>query len=149
MISNNIFWFAVIGICILYVGFRIIIGRVRFKETVRVLNEEGLLRSQHGVLIRINFPLVKRITFTHVYLSKRRLMLFYALSRCRRVQAPLGPLGRAGNENGRFEVERKGKRSLLTLKAAMWGGGRIRMHVKDAEGWLKDIKAHGKAGGKD
>ena len=147
MISNTVFWVALAGLSILYIGFRMIIGHRRFKEYLLVMKEEGLLRSQHWVLIRVNFPMVKRITFTHVYLSRRRVMLFYALTRGKRVQAPLGPKGSAGREEGRFEVETRGGRSLLAWKTGLWGGGRIRMHVGNPKEWLADIKAQGEAKG--
>ena len=74
-----------------------------------------------------------------VHLSKRRLILFHFFSRGMVLQAPLGAKGAAGKEGGRFEVEQKGGGKILTFRTSLRGGGRVRIYVKDAEAWLKDI----------
>jgi hypothetical protein len=139
--TNTVLFGAVAAILLVHVGVRSYLGRRKFKVHLARLEEEGLLRSEHHVLIRIHFPLLRRITFAHIYLSKRRLILFHFLTRGLILQAPLGEAGASGKEEGRFEVE-KGKKKRLVFKTTIRGGGRIRMHLKDPSGWLADIVRH-------
>ena len=50
---------------------------------------------------------------------------------------------------GHFELEARGRRTLLTFHTPTRGGGRIRLHVKDPEGWYGDLMAQGPEVGKD
>jgi hypothetical protein len=141
IIENPLLW-GLAALALLYLVFRILLGRRRFRDHVKRLKGEGLLRAQHAVLTRIKFPLLRRITFTHLYLSKDRFMLFHFLTRKMLLQAPVGPRGAPGKEEGRFEIENRGGTKILTFRTPIRGGGRIRFHVRDAPGWLDDIIAH-------
>ena len=142
MLAPNTILFGVpAAFLLVYLGVRCFVGRRKFKVHLARLDEEGLLRCEHYVLIRINFPLLRRITFAHIYLSKRRLILFHFLTRGLILQAPLGEAGASGKEEGRFEIE-KGEKKRLTFKTTIRGGGRIRMHLTGPSGWLTDIVKH-------
>ena len=141
LVTNTLLFGVPAALLLVYLGVKSYVGRRKFKVHLARLEEEGLLRSEHYVLIRINFPLLRRITFAHIYLSKRRLILFHFLTRGLILQAPLGEAGASGKEEGRFEVE-KGKKKRLVFKTTIRGGGRIRMHLKDPSGWLADIVKH-------
>lgn len=130
-----------LGVILLYGGIKVLVGYRRFPRYRSLLAEEGLLRSERWVPVRFSFPMIKRITLAHVYLSPKRLLLFHFLTRGLMLQVPLGPAGKAGNEEGRFEVE--GVKEVLTIHAAMRGGGRIRIHVKSGKEWLRDIVEKG------
>ena len=142
-IRENPFVWAVAALLLLYLGARMIIGFRKFKQYQAQLTGDGLLRSRNFALITFKFPLIRRFTFAHIRLSKRRLILFHFLTRGMMLVAPLGPAGKPGKEGGHFEVEQRGGKTVLTLHAAMRGGGRIRMNVDDAKGWLDDIVKHG------
>jgi hypothetical protein len=140
MISTDTACYIGLALILFSYGFvRTLTGRLSFKKTEKALHEEGLLRSQRWVLTRIRFLLLRRITFCHLYLSTRRFILLHFLTHRVLLQAPLGPQGKAGKEEGRFEVEKTQSRPLLTLKTTLKGGGRLRFHVKDAKAWYQDI----------
>ena len=82
--------------------------------------------------------MINSITVPILGLNK---FLFHFLTRGLMLQVPLGPPGKAGKEEGRFEAE--GQKEILTIRATMRGGGRIRIHVKDGKAWLKDIVEQG------
>jgi len=139
MISDGAFILGAVGLIALYMGARVLQGFLSFKKRMKVISNDGLLRSEQWVLTRFRFPLIRRITFSHARLSRKRLILFHFLTRRMMIQAPLGPKGKAGGEDGFFEVEKRGSKAVLTLKTTIRGGGRIRMHVNDPDAWLKDI----------
>jgi hypothetical protein len=138
----DLFFWVLLGLILLYTAYRFMAGRVRYGKHRRQLEEEGLLRSQSGVRVGFRFSLLLRTTFCHVHLSRRRLILFHWFTRGLVLQAPLGARGAAGKEGGRFEAEQRGKRKTLTLRTSLRGGGRVRIYVKDADEWLKDIAAN-------
>ena len=139
-VQETTFWIAAALLLLLYGTVRTVTGRRRFREHRARLEEEGILRSQDRVLTRIRFPLIHRVTFTRVVLSRRRFVMFHGLTRRLLLQAPLGPKGSPGKEEGRFETEGKGEKKRLVFRTPRRGGGRIRFHLRDAEGWLADIR---------
>lgn len=140
MMQEPYVWGAVAAVLAVYAGMRTVTGRKKFQEHRRRIEKEGLLRAQDRVLTRIRFPLIHRVTFTTVMLSRRRFVVFHGLTRRLLLQAPLGPRGAPGKEEGRFETEGKGKRRRLAFRTPRRGGGRIRFHLNDPDGWLADIK---------
>jgi hypothetical protein len=122
-----------------YILFRIIRGRLAFKGLMRKLEEDGLLLSERWVFTRFNFPMVKRLTFSHAYLTKRRFITTQWCSLGMVLQAPVGPSGSPGTEKGRFEVETRGSRKVLLLRTTLRGGGRIRFHLNNPDEWLRKI----------
>lgn len=141
-LSNSIFFWGLAVLAALYLASRIILGQTSRRAAQRQLVEEGLIRSQRWVRVGMRFPLILRTTFCHVYLSRRRLLLFHCLTGVTMLQAPTGPEGSPGKEGGRFEVEQKGGREVLVFRTTMRGGGRIRLHMNDADAWLEDIRRH-------
>jgi hypothetical protein len=135
----RILWIA-LALLGLYFIYRFITGRIRFKGHLFQLEGEGIIRRQSWVLIRVWFPLIHRITFTHIFLTKKRLVLFHAVTRNKMLQTPVGPKGSPGKEQNLFKAERA---NLLTFTSPIRGGGRIRMHLKDANGWFDDIVEQG------
>jgi len=132
--------YSVIGAVVVYAIFRILRGRLRFRTLMERFEEEGILRSEHRVFTSFRFPLIKRITFTRVILTRRRFAAMHWCSLHKVLQAPLGASGVAGTETGWFEVESRGTRKLLLLRTTIRGGGRIRFHLSDPPAWLKTIQ---------
>ena len=97
--DGSFLWLLLIGLA-LYLGFRMVTGFHSHRKIMGSLSAEGLLRCQRWVLMRMKFPLIRRITFSHVYLSEKRFILFHFLTRGLILQAPLGPLGKPGREKG-------------------------------------------------
>ena len=139
-VQESAFWIAAAAVFILYGTVRTVTGRWKFREHLARIEEEGILRAREWVFTRIRFPLIHRITFTRVMLSRRRFVVFHGLTRRLLLQAPLGPKGVPGKEEGRFETEGKEGKKRLVFRTPRRGGGRIRFHLPDAEGWLADIR---------
>jgi hypothetical protein len=137
------------GLLAVYLGFQFMMGHLRFKDKMAALRDEGILREEGWVFTRIRFPLMRRITFSHVYLSAHRIVLFRSLTRSLILQAPPGQRGSTGKPEGRFELEARGQRTLLTFHTPTRGGGRIRLHVKDPEAWIGAIRDQGPEKGTD
>jgi len=129
------FWVPVAAI-VSYFTFRFVQGRSKIKQLLFQMEGEGLLRYKKWRLIRVNFPLIHRITFSDIYLTKNRLVLINSFTKNKMLQAPVGPKGKAGKDNNIFKVE---KASMLTFTTPINGGGRIRMHLKNALDWFNDI----------
>ncbi|MHC4941911.1 MAG: hypothetical protein ACYTG7_02720 [Planctomycetota bacterium] len=136
---TDLFFWVVLGLIVLYLACRFVSGHGKYRDHKKQLEREGLLRSQNWVRVGFRFSLLLRTTFCHVHLSKRRLILFHYFTRGMVIQAPLGAKGSAGKEGGRFEVDRRGNRKVLTFRTSLRGGGRVRIYVKDADAWLKEI----------
>jgi hypothetical protein len=102
-----------------------------------------MIRREQRVLTTTRFPLIKRIGYTDLYLTRRRFEARRIFSGRRLLQAPLGPPGIIGSDRHGFEVERDGERKYLTLRTTLRGGGRIRFRVEDPSGWVADIRANG------
>lgn len=122
-----------------YFLYRLISGRLKFRNLLYQMEGEGLLRVSRWTPIRVKFPLIHRFTFSHIFLTENRVVLCHSVTRNKMLQVPLGPKGKPGKEDNLFFVEKAG---MLTFKTPIRGGGRIRMHIKDAKGWLEDIKNH-------
>jgi hypothetical protein len=135
-------WLLIAG-AVLYLGFRIGLGRLRYGSHRRRLQSEGLLRSQSFVPVTFRFPLIRRFTFARVHLSRKRLVLYHFITRNMMLVLPLGPRGKPGIENGRIEKETSGKKTVLVARVALRGGGRVKLHLKEAESWYEDIVANG------
>ena len=121
-----------------WIGFRTIVGRSRFGRLKREMEGEGMLREKGGVLMTVNFPLLKRITFVRVLLSRRRLVIVHGLTRGKILQAPVGPEGSCGTEEGTFEA----RGAWLVFRTTMRGGGRVRMRIPEAREWIEAIRAN-------
>lgn len=121
----------------------VVTGRRGLAAHLAVLEEEGMVRTAHRVLTTTKFPLIKRIGYTNLYLTRRRFEARRVFSGRRLLQAPLGAPGIVGSDRHGFEVERDGERCFLTLRTTIRGGGRIRFRVDDPKGWVADIRAHG------
>jgi hypothetical protein len=139
----DVFIYIVIGFWLCYAFFRTVRGRIRFKILLVELEGEGIVLSERFVFTRFNFPMIKRITFSHAFLTRSRFVIVHWLSRNMILQAPLGPEGRAGTEKGRFEAERRGKKARLLLRTTIRGGGRVRFHLKKPDEWLRGIRTEG------
>ena len=137
----NYFIYAALIFWACYIVFRIVRGRIRFKNLEREFDQEGLVLSERWVFTRFNFPMIKRVTFSHAYLTSRRFVIVHWCSLNMVLQAPLGADGAAGTEKGRFEVEARGGKKRLLLRASIRGGGKIRFHLKDPDEWLRAIVA--------
>ncbi len=122
-----------------YFIYGVVKGRLGCGKLLHDIGGEEILLSERRVFTRFNFPLIKRVTFTRVYLTRRRFVVLNWLSLGMVLQAPPGPAGSAGTEKGRFEIESRGRRKLLTLKTTLRGGGRIRFHLHDPEAWHRMI----------
>ncbi|MFH1998106.1 MAG: hypothetical protein ABIK28_00430 [Planctomycetota bacterium] len=123
-----------------FLVYRMVMGRLRYARLRRTLDEEGTLLEQDWVLTRMRFPLIHRITFCLVVVTRRRFVLFHSITRGKVLQAPLGPAGATGKEGGRFDAESMGNKKVLSFYTALRGGGRIRMHVRDPMQWLALIR---------
>jgi hypothetical protein len=135
------FIIAVLVLWLCYIAFRIARGRSRFKGLAQEFEDEGIILSERWVFTRFNFPMIKRVTFSHAFLTSRRFVIVHWCSLNMVLQAPLGADGAAGTEKGRFEVEARGAKKRLLLRASIRGGGKIRFHLKDPEEWLRAIVA--------
>ncbi len=144
--TNDLFLWGLAILAASYLGFRTVAGWRRYAVLMKELRGEGLLRSQRWVLIRFHFLLVRRITFAHIFLSKRRIVLFHYFTRRLILQTPLGLKGTAGKAEGRFETEGEGNSQRLVFRTTVRGGGRIRMRLENGAGWLEDIRANGPEG---
>ena len=125
---------------VVYAIFRILLGRLRCPALLAKLEDEGILRSEGWVFTRFRFPMIKRVTFTWVILTRRRFVVLHWCSRNKVLQAPLGPHGATGTEINWFEVERVDTKKRLVLRTTVRGGGRVRFHLSDPDAWLEAIK---------
>jgi hypothetical protein len=123
-----------------YACFRIALGRIRYKRAARGFEQEGVLLSQRRVFTRFNFPMIKRITFTRIVLTRRRFVALHWCSLNQVLQAPVGPKNLAGTENGTFEAEKRGTKTRLLLRTTLRGSGKIRFHVPNAKEWVDAIR---------
>ena len=131
------------GVVVILAVLYAVIGRRGLAAHLAVLEEEGILRTERRVFTTARFPVVKRMGWNNLYLTRRRFEVRRIFSGRRLLQAPLGAPGIVGSDRHGFEVERDGTRSLLTLRTALRGGGRIRFRVQDPDAWLADIRFHG------
>jgi hypothetical protein len=132
------FYWVALALVVIWTGWRMVAGFTSHARLMGEIEAEGLLRRAAWAPVTMNFPMIKRITLCRIVLSRRRLVLFHLLTRGKILQAPLGPEGSAGKEEGRFEVQG----SWLVFRTTMRGGGRIRMRVGDAKGWCRDIASN-------
>lgn len=132
------FYWWVAGGLLIWLAWRMAVGFTRYGRLSGEMESEGVLRRAAWVPVTMNFPMIKRVTFCCIVLSRRRLVLFHFLTRGKILQTPLGPEGAAGMDEGRFEV----KGPWLVFKTTMRGGGRVRMRVKDAKAWRDEIAAN-------
>ena len=128
------------GAVVAWATFRIVLGRLRYPALLAQLEAEDILRSEAWVFTRFRFPLIKRVTFTRVILTRRRFVVLHWCSRNKVLQAPPGPRGAAGSDLHGFEVEQAGARKRLVLRTTIRGGGRVRFHLSDPDAWLEAIK---------
>jgi len=121
---------------------RLVIGRKRFRALKPQLEGDGILLEEGPVFTRFNFPMIKRITFSRVFLTKKRFVMVHWITRNKVLQAPLGHPRSAGGDDAWFEVEQKGKRKVLLLRTTLRGGGRIRLHLKKPDEWMTLIRKY-------
>lgn len=131
------------GAILIFIVIRVLSGRRGLAAHLVALEAEGILRRERRVLTSARFPVIKRVGYNDLYLTRRRFEARRIFSGRRLLQAPLGAPGIVGSDRHGFEVERDGERVFLTLRTALRGGGRIRFRVADPEAWLADIRAHG------
>lgn len=133
-----------IQVCVLIfvalILYRFLAGRLRYPGLRRTLEEDGIVLEQKRVFTRMRFPMIYRMTFCTVVVTRYRFMLMHFLTRSKILQAPLGAAGAPGKEEGRFEVEELGEKKVLTFRTTIRGGGRIRMHVRNPEEWVARIR---------
>ncbi len=142
MITTDLILYLVIAASLTYWLSRFVIGRKRFRILEPQLRGDGVLLEEERVFTRFNFPMIKRITFTRVFLTKKRFVMVHSLTRNKILQAPLGHPETAGSDEAWFEVEQRGTRKVLLLRTTLRGGGRIRLHVKNPDEWLSLIKKY-------
>jgi|GEM_PF-2847655 len=140
MIPLDSLLYPILALFVVMVAWRTIRGRTRFPALLMELEEEGLLRRERGVLTRFNFPLIKKITWTRIYLTEHRFLIVHWFTLSFLLQAPVGAEGAPGTEKARFEVESKGRKKRLLLRTTIRGGGKIRFHLADPEDWFRTIK---------
>jgi hypothetical protein len=133
-------FYVMAAIVVVYALSRVVVGRMRYRKLRETFEAEGVLRTAQWVFTRFRFPLIKRITFSHVVLTRRRFAALHWCSMNKVLQAPLGAPGAVDADRNGFEVEARGKRKLLLLRTTIRGGGKIRFHVPDPDAWLEDIR---------
>lgn len=142
MNTTDLILYLAIAATLTYWGSRVVIGRKRFRVLEPQLRGEGILLDEKRVFTRFNFPMIKRITFTTIFLTRNRFVMIHALTHNKILQAPLGHPETAGNDEAWFEVEQRGARKVLLLRTTLRGGGRIRLHVRNPDEWLGLIKKY-------
>lgn len=137
----NDYWIYIFAAVITaFVIYRTIRGRTRFRVLKRDLEAEGILMEQSFVMTGFSFPMIKKLTFADIFLSRRRFVVTHWLTANMILQAPLGAEGAAGTEKGRFEVEETDRGGRLLLRTTLRGGGKVRFRLDDPEAWLQGIR---------
>lgn len=136
----DILFYLLAAVVVAYALSRILLGRIRYRGLRESFEAEGVVCTEQWVFTRFRFPLIKRITFTHAILTRRRFAVLHWCSLNKVLQAPIGAPGTVDTDRNGFEVETRGKRKLLVLRTTIRGGGRIRFHLLDPDAWLEEIR---------
>ncbi len=133
-------FYLIAAVVVVFAFSRVLLGRIQYRKLRESFEAEGVVRTEQWVFTRIRFPLIKRITFTHLVLTRRRFAALHWCSMNKVLQAPIGAPGKVDTDRNGFEVEISGKRKLLVLRTTIRGGGRIRFHLQDPDAWLEEIR---------